>query len=191
MRTVIPANARLIPPEAKQVFKGIIYDVYHWEQRRFDGSYTTFEMLKRPDTVRVLAVKDDKIVTVVDEQPGRAPVRTLPGGRNDIAAETELQCAQRELLEETGMTFGSWRLIEAVQPHNKIEAFVYIFLAMDFEYQQSPHLDIGEKIAVELMDFSDLLALVNAESTPYLPFDVLRRAGSLQGLIEMPAYGLV
>lgn len=33
MRTVIPRNAKLVPPEAKRVFKGIIYDVYHWQQK--------------------------------------------------------------------------------------------------------------------------------------------------------------
>jgi len=44
MRNIIPKNARLVPEEAKLVFKGIIYDVYQWEQKMFDGTFSTFEM---------------------------------------------------------------------------------------------------------------------------------------------------
>ncbi len=47
-----------IPPNAKRVFKGIIFDVYQWQQKMFDGSKETFEMLKRanlnPNLHRVL-----------------------------------------------------------------------------------------------------------------------------------------
>jgi len=36
--------------QAQRVFKGIIFDVYQWKQKMFDGSQGIFEMLKRPDT---------------------------------------------------------------------------------------------------------------------------------------------
>lgn len=44
-----------IPKIAKEVFSGVIYDIYHWEQRMFDGSYGTFEMLRRPSTIEIIA----------------------------------------------------------------------------------------------------------------------------------------
>ncbi|HEX7259978.1 MAG TPA: NUDIX hydrolase, partial [Candidatus Saccharimonadia bacterium] len=105
MREVIPPNAKLLPPNANRVFKGQIYDVYQWEQELFDGSTGTFEMLKRPDTVKVLAVKDGKIVVLEEEQPYHGTFFDVPGGRHDDASETELQAMQRELREETGMSF--------------------------------------------------------------------------------------
>ena len=43
----LPAGAHLIPPEAKCVFRGKIFDVYQWPQRLYDGSTATFEMLRR------------------------------------------------------------------------------------------------------------------------------------------------
>jgi 8-oxo-dGTP pyrophosphatase MutT (NUDIX family) len=102
VRTVTPKNAHPVPDSAERVFKGIIYEVYHYPQTMFDGSTRTFEMLKRPDTIEALAIKDGKIVAIIDEQPGRAPQFTLPGGRHDVESETELDCAKRELHEETG-----------------------------------------------------------------------------------------
>jgi hypothetical protein len=61
VRAVVPKNAKVIPKQAQRVFKGQIFDVYQWPQKLFDGSTQTFEMLKRPDTLTVLAIKNDKL----------------------------------------------------------------------------------------------------------------------------------
>ena len=45
-----------LPENAKLVFKGIIHDIYQWEQEMFDGSKATFERIRRPDTTAVIAV---------------------------------------------------------------------------------------------------------------------------------------
>jgi ADP-ribose pyrophosphatase len=136
MRKVLPENARLVPAKAELVFKGVIYDVYHWQQEVFDGSMATFEMLKRPDTVEAIAVRDDKIVILEQEQPSRKTYFGLPGGRHDVEGEDELDAAKRELLEETGLSFRTWKLLKVTQPHTKIEQFVYTFLATDFESEK-------------------------------------------------------
>jgi hypothetical protein len=69
MRKTLPSNAALIPDNASLAFKGQIFDVYQWPQIMFDGSTKTFEMLKRPDTVQIILVRDNKILLVEDEQP--------------------------------------------------------------------------------------------------------------------------
>lgn len=188
MREFVPKGAVLVPAQAKRVFKGVIYDVYQWPQKRFDGSEATFEMLKRPDTVKVFAIKDDKIVFIEDEQPDRAPLLVLPGGRNDIASETELDCAKRELHEETGMVFKTWKLIQATQPHQKIEQIVYIFLATDFERQDAPHVDPGEKITVKMLSFNEAKEFSKSRDDSYWPSDILRRVSSLDELLALPEY---
>ena len=41
-----PKSKQPIPENAKRVFKGIIFDVYQWEQELYNGSKAVFEKLK-------------------------------------------------------------------------------------------------------------------------------------------------
>jgi len=189
MRNVIPKEASLIPSNATCVFKGVIYDTYQWQQKLFDGSEKTFEMLRRPDTVKVIAVKDDKLVVLEQEQPNHAPFYDIPGGMHDNEQESELEAAKREMLEETGLTFKTWRLLEVTQPHNKIEQFVYIFFATDFESESEPHLDAGEKIEVRLLDLHDVKAMLDSPKNRYLPKEILNKVNNIEELVALPQYG--
>lgn len=188
MRTIIPKNAKLIPKSAKRVFKGQIFDVYHWQQEMFDGSIEIFEMLKRPDTIKVIAIKDDKVVILDQEQPGHDSFLDLPGGRHDYENETELHAARRETLEETGMSFRNWRLIKVKQPHTKIDWLVYLFLATDFESRQEQKLDAGEKIEVKFLDFEEVKRLLNNPRARYLPKDLIESCENLTDLVNLPEY---
>lgn len=188
MRNVIPKNASLIPPDAKRVFKGIIYDTYQWQQKLFDGSEKTFEMLRRADTVKVIAVRDNKILVLEQEQPNHPLFYDIPGGMHDNEQESELDAVKRELLEETGLAFNTWRLLEVSQPHNKIEQFVYIFLATDFESESEPHLDAGEKIEVKLLDIQEVKAMLDSPKNRYLPKEILRKVNTIDELIALPQY---
>lgn len=188
MRNVLPKNAKLVPKDAKLAFKGIIYDTYQWQQQMFDGSYQTFEMLKRPDTIKILAVKDNKVIILEQEQPGHEAFFDLPGGRHDVESENELEAAKREMVEETGMTFKTWKLVDVTQPHTKIEQFVYIFLATDFENQVEQHLDAGEKIEVKFFDFTKVKQLTNNTKARYLPKELLDKVNTLEELINLPEY---
>lgn len=188
MRSVIPAKARLIPPEAKCVFRGIIFDVYQWQQQLFDGSYATFEMLKRPDTIEVLAIKDGKLVVLEEEQPGRPSFYGIPGGRHDHEAESELDAAKRELAEETGLSFKTWKLLDVTQPVPKIDYFIYYFLATDFAGELPQQLDAGEKISVTSVDFNELQALLHNPKARYLANHITESVTSFEALTQLPEY---
>lgn len=171
------------------VFKGEIFEVYQWPQKMYDGTTATFEMLKRPDTLKVLAIKDDKVVILNQKQPDSdKSFLDLPGGRHDYENEDELVAAKRETLEETGMTFKNWRLIKLEQPHSKIDWFVYLFLATGFESQQEQKLDNGENIEVELVSFGELKNLVNEPKARHLPKELIEACGSLDDLLGLPQY---
>ena len=188
MRNVIPKDAKMIPDTAKRVFKGIIFDVYHWQQEMFDGSFKTFEMLRRPDTVRVIAIKDEKIVVLQEEQPGRQPFFGIPGGRHDREDESELDAAKRELLEETGLTFSEWRLLDVVQPQPKMDYFVYSFLATGLESGLAAKKDSGERIEVRLLDLDEVKKIVNDPKARPMANEIFASVPSLEELINLPAY---
>ena len=60
-----------IPSQAKRVFKGLIFDVYHWKQKMFDGSEEIFEGLKRPSTIQIIPIFNKKLLLSFEEQPTR------------------------------------------------------------------------------------------------------------------------
>lgn len=167
MKKVIPLDASLIPDKAKCVFKGEIFDVYQWDQELYDGSTAVFEMLKRPDTIQVLAIVDDKLIILEDEQPNRLAMLTPPGGRVDLEDESPLAAAKRELKEETGYELSDWRLVQVVKPASKIEWFIYIFVAWGKATLSQQTLDAGEKIDVRQVALEEFKALLQKDH-PYL-----------------------
>jgi ADP-ribose pyrophosphatase len=189
MKKVIPENATILPDKAQPAFKGMIFDVYQWEQQLYDGSTHTFEMLKRPDTVSVIGVVDDKILVIDDEQPHFGSRQSFPGGRVDDSDESIEAAARREMLEETGYSFKNWRLIKVMQPHRKIEWFVYLLLAWEVEARQEPALDPGEKIAVKAVHFNELKDLV-LDKAGYLgeSIDVFKNIDSADQLLALPEF---
>lgn len=189
MKKIIPADAVLIPDQAKLAFEGMIFDVYQWQQELFDGSSHTFEMLKRTDTVTAICLVDDKIVVISDEQPHLGARESFPGGRVDKTDETIQVAAEREIREETGYSFKNWRLIKVWQPYRKIEWFVYVWLAWEVIDQQPPEVDPGEKIVVEKLDIETCQQKVSAR-VGYLgeSADLFAQAKTIEGLLELPEF---
>lgn len=166
----LPPTAHLIPQGAERVFHGMIFDVYQWPQRLYDGSMATFEMLRRPDTVAVFALEDDDTVLTLDEeQPGGIHrVGGVPVGRVDPEDPTVLAAAQRELREETGVECARWRLLTVTQPEAKIEWFVHVFAACEVTARGPQHLDAGEQIRVGRTPYAQVLK--GRHAGPLAPF---------------------
>lgn len=149
-----------LPKQAKRVFKGEIFEVYQWPQEMYDGSTETFEMLKRPDTVVMVAVTPEgKVVMVDEEQPTQRRGRGLPSGRVD-PGEEPLEAAKRELTEETGYTAERWELWRSYQPVHKIEWTIWQFVARGATKTTEQQLGSGEKITVHDASASELLDMI-------------------------------
>ena len=137
-----------IPDHAQCVFKGVIFDVYQWEQLLFDGTTVTFEALKRPNTVVVIPVlADGRIAYAMQEQPGRPATLSLFGGRAE-EGEDPLETAKRELLEETGFVSEDWQSLREVVFPGKIDWTIYYYAARNCQKVAEQNLDAGEKIEI-------------------------------------------
>ena len=157
MKIERPKSKQPIPENAKRVFKGVVFDVYQWEQKMFDGSKATFEKLRRPDTVVVFPVlPGGKIILTEQEQPGKAPFIGATGGRVD-EGEDILEAAKRELLEESGYTAEEFILWDTQHPTSKLDWVVYTFIAKKIKRVAEPELDAGEKIKLIELTLDELI----------------------------------
>lgn len=155
-----PPSNQLIPEHAKKVFSGILFDVYQWEQELYDGSTTTFEKLKRRDSVVMVPVlPSGNLLVEEDTQPGRNPVLTFPGGQAE-GGEDPKEAGLRELLEETGYTSDDVVLWKAVQPASKIDWSIFIFVARNAQKVSEPLDQAGEKIETREVSLDELYDVV-------------------------------
>lgn len=136
----------------------MLFDVYQWKQKLFDGSSAVFEKVKRrEDTVTIIPVTPDKkFVTVYEEQPGSKPFVSVPAGRM-YQNEDPQDAAKRELLEETGYAPKKLALWDSLQPSGHIDWAHYIFIARDCEKIRPQHLDAGEKIKTRVVSFAQFI----------------------------------
>lgn len=147
-----------IPPQAKKVFEGVIFDVYQWQQEMFDGTHETFEVLKRRDGASVVArTREGKFILIDEIQPTWSATHTgLPAGSQE-ENETLLQTAQRELLEETGYKADTWTEWFIISPASKIEWNIHVFIADEAYKITEPTFDAGEKITTRLVSKDDFI----------------------------------
>lgn len=148
-----------IPPHAKKVFSGRMFEVYQWPQQVFDGSEQTYEVIKRPDSVQIIAVQGESLVIADEEQPGRAPFLSLFGGVKENGEEP-LEAAKRELLEESGLVSEDWEVYRVFESPGRVAWNVTIFLARDCRDGGGQQLDAGEKITPKIVSPEEFFTLL-------------------------------
>ena len=149
----------IVPKNSKKVFEGVLFDVYQWQQKMYDGSFATFEKVVRKSSAGVICVVENKIVVLQQEQPGRGSAYpSLPGGRGDDG-EDVLVAAKRELLEELGYEAENWELLVESFGNSKLYFHDSIFVAKKCRQATKPKLDSGEKFDVKLKSFDEWLQL--------------------------------
>lgn len=150
----------------QQVDSDLAYDGYFLKVQRDtvslpDGKQAQREYIKHPGAVVILPVFDDGSILL--ERQFRYPLQQVfiefPAGKID-PNEDPLNCARRELLEETGYTASDWQFVTTI--HNAIaysDEHLDIFIARGLTAGQS-QLDEGEFLETFRASLPDILSWV-------------------------------
>ena len=139
------------------VFEGRLLQVRRDRIRLPDGGDATREFIVHPGAVMVVPILDDG--RLVMERQWRYPLERVmlefPAGKLE-AGEPTLQCAQRELLEETGYRASEWALAGVL--HNAIaysSERIEIWFARGLAAGER-RLDEGEFLDLQLVEEAEL-----------------------------------
>lgn len=119
-----------------------------------------------PGAVGVVAVTGEGEVVLVEQYRPALDMNLLeiPAGMRDVPGEDRLVTAQRELLEEAGLTADTWRHLGATVGSAAVtNSRVEIFLATDLHPgMREPHGPEEEEMVVHRMPLSTALGLVES-----------------------------
>ena len=145
-------------PTVREIYRGRVVHLVVETFTMPDGRPATLELVRHPGAAAVVPFTADGEVLLIRQYRRAAGgfIYEVPAGKLD-PGETPLQCAARELAEETGVSAG------ALEPLGSIlttpgftDEVIHLFLARDLRPAQQ-QLDADELLTVEKMPFARAL----------------------------------
>lgn len=158
-RTEAPAPVERLNRELK--YQGTILKIYE-DTVRVKGHEAKWDFIHHDGAAAVVAVNSEGKLLMVRQYRNALDRYTLeiPAGKLDSPEEPKIECAYRELEEETG--FRTEKLEYLLSINTTIafcDEYIDVFLARDL-IPSAQHLDPDEEIAVEEWELNDLLELI-------------------------------
>jgi len=155
---------------SEYVFKGKVIDVKRDEVLVSNGHQSLREVVEHTGGVVILAIKDDKLLTVRQYRyPLQAESIELPAGKLEKGENPDL-AAKRELEEETGYIAKEWKSLGYIYTSPGFcDEKLYLYLAKYLTYKrQNPDEDeIIEANEISIKEFLKMIdsGLVNDSKT--------------------------
>lgn len=165
--------------DSEVLFEGHALDLARKTYRREDGTVVVREVAEHPGSVAVLAYDEECVYLVAQPREAVEEDRLLeiPAGTLDVATETPLDCAQRELAEEAELRAERWRELQVVYTSpGVLSERVWIFAATELS-PASGQRDEDEQIEVVRLPLAEIDATLPKirDATTVIGLLLLRR----------------
>jgi ADP-ribose pyrophosphatase len=153
--------------DTKTVYEGMIVNIKRDIAELSNGCRVDREVVEHPGGVGIVPLtKDNKVLMVRQfRYPMEEELLEIPAGKLD-EGEDPLECAVRELSEETGCTAGRYIDLGASYPSPGFcKEILYIYLALDL-HNGEMHLDENELLSVEPIAIDELVEKIMANELP-------------------------
>lgn len=146
----------------KLVYKGTVLELYNDEVRDEDGNVQIYDSIIHKGAAAVLPVLDNGNILMVKQYRNildRFTIEIPAGGRNSVD-EPMIECARRELEEETGYKSNDLELLLSLRTTVAIcNEQIDIFVARNLE-KSVQCLDEGEHIDIYEYSIEELVQMV-------------------------------
>jgi len=146
---------------SEEIFKGKIVHLFRDTVRLPNGKEATREVMRHVGAAAVVPLTDEGNVILVRQYryPFAQVMLEIPAGKLD-AGEDPLDCAKRELLEETGVDAKEFVYLGAFYPSvAMLDEVIHLYLARDFS-KGSAKLDADEFLHVEQRPLGEVVEQV-------------------------------
>jgi len=144
--------------DSEILFEGHSLGLARKTYRREDGTVVLREVAEHPGSVAVLAHDEEFVYLVAQPREAVEEDRLLeiPAGTLDVAEETPLECAQRELAEEAELRAEEWRQLQAVYTSpGVLSERVWIFAATGLSPARGER-DADEQIEIVRLPLAEI-----------------------------------
>lgn len=142
-------------------YQGAILKIYE-DTVRVNGREAKWDFIHHDGAASVVAVTKEGKLLMVRQYRNALDRYTLeiPAGKLDYPGEPTIECARRELEEETGFRCENLEYLLSINTTIAFcDEFIDVFLARDL-IPSAQHLDPEEEIVVEEWELKDLMELI-------------------------------
>lgn len=146
---------------SKSVYDGKIIHVRVEDIVRPDGKAAKRELISHPGGAGIVAADAEKNIFMVEQYriAARSMMLEIPAGKLEYG-EDPLECAKREIVEETGYSVGKIEpLGDYYATPGYCEEVLHLYLGTELEWQ-GQHLDEGEFLNVKKYPLDELYKMV-------------------------------
>ncbi|MBI5359464.1 MAG: NUDIX hydrolase [Planctomycetes bacterium] len=143
---------------SEQIYKGRIFSVEHATIAAPDGKIMTRDVIRHNGSVAIVPFLDKNHIILIKQYrlPADAYLYEIPAGTID-PGEKPLQCAKRELIEETGHSGKHWeKTAEFFSCPGFCSEKLYLYRATGLTPVKEFHRDEDEDIEVKIFSIREI-----------------------------------